>query len=512
MNKIDKLPPFKRFCITIGNLPSSYVDSMSYYECIMWLCKYLKDTVIPAVNENAEAVNELINWFNNLDVQDEINNKLDEMVESGQLQEIISEYLNSTAVFGFDTVDDMVNATNLIDGSFARTTGKLNYNDGNGAFYKIRTITNEDVVDGENIIAMTTSDTLVAEKIINNRLNNLEYDVSVLKGTGKKFILISDSYGTLTNTNTKTWCEEFKNNMGLSDSQVIIKAVGGARFDISQTATVTTFQELLEEVPDDSTVTDIIVCGGYNDQGVPYQTIYNSISAFKTYANTHFPNAKISIGFIGKTTIYDKIYNVAYGLTQYVRCCKELNINYLNNVQYTLNDTATCLSSDHIHPTDDGQVKLGYNIAQSYLYGTCTNYQQYMTFNLVENANFTLSATQYFYLTLNDGIAILGNRGQIGFNNLEGFDFGNGNSNVELATVSDSTSVIGNSYNTINIPVNYLLQNDGTFYTGMGVVTINNKSFKFRPLLCTTNNYRTLNKVTWIQLQPYHHVVDSTML
>ena len=54
--------------------------------------------------------------------------------------------------------------------------------------------------------------------------------------------------------------------MGLSDSQVIIKAVGGARFDISQTATVTTFKELLEEVPDDSTVTDIIVCGGYNDQ------------------------------------------------------------------------------------------------------------------------------------------------------------------------------------------------------------------------------------------------------
>lgn len=506
------LRPFSRFCVMIGAIPRSIIESLSYEKQLIMLIKWLREVVIPAIDGNTTAIKAIEEWIENVDLQEFIDTKLDEMVESGQLQEIISEYLNSTAVFGFDTVNDMINATNLINGSFARTTGKLNYNDGNGAFYKIRTITNEDVVDGENIIAMTTSETLIAEKIINNRLNNLEYDVSVLKGTGKKFILISDSYGTLTNTNTKTWCTEFKNNMGLSDSQVIIKAVGGARFDISQAQSVDTFEELLSEVPDDSTVTDIIVCGGYNDQGVPYQTMYNSISAFKTYANTHFPNAKISIGFIGKTTIYDKIYNVAYGLTQYIRCCKELNINYLNNVQYTLNDTATCLSSDHIHPTDDGQVKLGYNIAQSYLYGTCTNYQQYMTFSLVENANFTLSATQYFYLTLNDGIAILGNRGQIGFNNSEGYDFGNGNSNVELATVSDSTSVIGNSYNTINIPVNYLLQNDGTFYTGMGVVTINNKSFKFRPLLCTTNNYRTLNKVTWIQLQPYHHVVDSTML
>lgn len=92
MNKINELPPFKRFCVTIGNLPSSYVDSMSYYECIMWLCKYLKDTVVPTVNENAEAVNELINWFNNLDVQDEIDNKLDEMASDGTLAEIIEGY------------------------------------------------------------------------------------------------------------------------------------------------------------------------------------------------------------------------------------------------------------------------------------------------------------------------------------------------------------------------------------------------------------------------------------
>ena len=503
MNKIDKLPPFKRFCVTIGNLPSSYVDSMSYYECVMWLCKYLKDTVIPAVNENAEAVNELINWFNNLDVQDEINNKLDEMAESGELEEIIASYLNTNAVLGFNTVASMKSATNLIDGSFVRTYGKNSINDGLGEFYKIRTITSSDVVDEVNIIALEVSDTLIAERMrTSDTLIN------------KKFILISDSYGTLTNTNTKTWCEEFKNNLGLSNNQVIIKAIGGARFDESQAGSITTFQELLEEVPDDNDVTDIIVCGGYNDNGVPSATILTSITDFKTYANTHFPNAKISIGFIGKTTTHDKIYPVAYALMQYIRCCKKLNINYLNNVQYTLNDTATLLSSDGIHPNDNGQIYLGANIAESYLKGSCNNYEEYITFDLTANDTWVLGQTQGFYLTLNDGVAILGNRLQFSFNAPSGetINFGNGNSNVELAKVSDATSVVGNSYGTINIPVNYLLRNDGTLYSGMGVVTIQNKSFKFRPLILTINNYKTLDKVDWIQIQPYHHAVDSTMI
>ena len=169
MNKVNLLPPFKRLCVTIGNLPSSYVDSMSYYECLMWLCQYLQNTVVPAINENAEAVNELINWFNNLDVQDEINNKLDEMAESGELEEIISAYLNSKAIFGYDTVADMKSAENLIDGSYARTLGYHSLNDNGGALYKIREITNSDTVDEMLLIAI--GEDLVAELIVFDKVN-----------------------------------------------------------------------------------------------------------------------------------------------------------------------------------------------------------------------------------------------------------------------------------------------------------------------------------------------------
>ena len=105
LRPIQALSPFKRFCCTIGNLPSSYTQCMSYVELLDWFCHYLQNTVIPAVNNNANSVLELQNlyiklknyvdnYFENIDVQEEINNKLDEMAENGILQNIIdSQYI-----------------------------------------------------------------------------------------------------------------------------------------------------------------------------------------------------------------------------------------------------------------------------------------------------------------------------------------------------------------------------------------------------------------------------------
>ena len=56
MGKVEGL---KKLCVTIGNLPSSYVDSLSYYECLMWLCNYIEKTIVPAINDNTEAITEL---------------------------------------------------------------------------------------------------------------------------------------------------------------------------------------------------------------------------------------------------------------------------------------------------------------------------------------------------------------------------------------------------------------------------------------------------------------------
>lgn len=97
------ISPFKHFCVTIGELPTSYLESMTYYEMLQWFCNFLAKTVIPAVNNNASALaevqelytevkNYVDNYFENLDISSEINNKLDEMAQDGSLDSIIDKY------------------------------------------------------------------------------------------------------------------------------------------------------------------------------------------------------------------------------------------------------------------------------------------------------------------------------------------------------------------------------------------------------------------------------------
>ena len=96
-----KVESFKFWCQKV--LPLVYDDSLSYYEVLCKLVTYLNNT-IGAVNENTEdianltlAFNELQdfvnNYFDSLDVQEEINNKLDKMAEDGTLTNLIKPYL-----------------------------------------------------------------------------------------------------------------------------------------------------------------------------------------------------------------------------------------------------------------------------------------------------------------------------------------------------------------------------------------------------------------------------------
>ena len=98
------LRPFSKFIMSIGELPTSYLDSLSYAEQVTWFCDYLQNNVIPAINNNADALEEVQNlmtqlqeyvdnYFTNLDVQEEINNKLDQMAEDGTLTELIGNYV-----------------------------------------------------------------------------------------------------------------------------------------------------------------------------------------------------------------------------------------------------------------------------------------------------------------------------------------------------------------------------------------------------------------------------------
>lgn len=95
------------------------------------------ETVDEYIAKFVELHDYVHDYFDNLDVQEEINNKLDDMVEAGTLQEIITSYIQANVAWTFDTVADMKLATNLVNGSYARTLGYHTMNDGGGALYKI---------------------------------------------------------------------------------------------------------------------------------------------------------------------------------------------------------------------------------------------------------------------------------------------------------------------------------------------------------------------------------------
>ena len=175
MNKnydYKKLTPFKWFVLQNFPFIDDDFDAITNYQLFCKLGEEINKLIV-SMNQAGEQVEELTdyvnNFFDNLDVQDEINNKLDEMTESGELEEIITEYLNVKGMLSYNTVADMKVATNLIEGSFVKTFGYNTLNDKGGSFYKVRQVTNQDVVDEEILIALADTD-LVAELVIENCL------------------------------------------------------------------------------------------------------------------------------------------------------------------------------------------------------------------------------------------------------------------------------------------------------------------------------------------------------
>lgn len=139
-------------------------DALTDYELLCLVVKYLNDVIANQNEQNAsitrmyqsflalqdyvnntkdeleDAFNNLDNYvrnyFDNLDVQDEIDNKLDEYVADGTLEHIIASYLQTQKIY--DTTDEMIaDASTLVDGLSVQTLGYHSLNDEGGAFFKI---------------------------------------------------------------------------------------------------------------------------------------------------------------------------------------------------------------------------------------------------------------------------------------------------------------------------------------------------------------------------------------
>ena len=181
MNKFEykKLTPFKWFVLENFPFIEADFDALTEWQLFCKLGKEMNkiinsENTLGTQMENVtnafiELQNYVNNYFDNLDVQEEINNKLNDMAESGELTNLISAYLELGVTFTYNNIEELKNAENLIAGSFAKVLGYYKYNDGGNAQYKIRNITNEDIIDNAFLIAI--GENLVAELIVDDVVN-----------------------------------------------------------------------------------------------------------------------------------------------------------------------------------------------------------------------------------------------------------------------------------------------------------------------------------------------------
>lgn len=85
---LGRINHFRFWCNKV--LPAVYDDSLTYYELLCKVVKYLND-VIDACNNNSEAIEKLARFLDEANIQEMVRNVLDEMVEDGTMDEIINE-------------------------------------------------------------------------------------------------------------------------------------------------------------------------------------------------------------------------------------------------------------------------------------------------------------------------------------------------------------------------------------------------------------------------------------
>ena len=231
MIKVDNVEkPFASYMQKV--IPLAFNESLSYYEQLCLILNYIKNEITPSLNTLIDEYSDVVNsveklekyiddYFNSEDFNNKIttaiDTKLNAMATSGELENIITAYLKLNALICFDTIPLMKASTNLTNGSYVKTYGSTEFNNKKGAFYKVRTKQESDVVDEVNIIELYNN--LVAVLILQDDFDSLQTQVNNLSDslntTNQKVTELETGLNT-TNTNVSN----VQNNLNTTNNKV----------------------------------------------------------------------------------------------------------------------------------------------------------------------------------------------------------------------------------------------------------------------------------------------------
>ena len=361
MNKFEykNLTPFKWFVLENFPFIEADFDALTEWQLFCKLGKEMNkiinsENTIGTQMENVtnafiDLQNYVNNYFDNLDVQDEVNNKLNEMAQDGTLENIINEKI-------FSNINNQI---------------QNNTNDINNLSQNISALNNQ--------IQNNTRD-----------INNLSQNISA-----NDTILIGDSYSLdrRPDVDITGWAIPLKNLMGLDDTNCFISQDNGGGFTVN--GSFGTFENAISRlvIEDKSKIKNIIVAGGLNDiQAENKETIKTAIQSFMNYCKTNFPNAKVYIGMIGwnKDDLYTSDnqfirYQVINKVLQAYQECNQYGAIYLNGVENVMHNYDEYY--DGAHPNQTMCNRLAYYIYQAFKngYASVTYEDHGITFNEEDN-------------------------------------------------------------------------------------------------------------------------------
>ena len=272
------------------------------------------------------------------------------------------------------------------------------------------------------------------------------------------------------------------------------------------------FKSLLEEIPTDDDVTDIVVCGGYNDIVTTFtETDFNNgFSNFKTTANTRFPNAKIHIGFIGWSRTSSSIPYLEQTVRRYYEYATYYGMEFYINCMYTLHNYFVSYSSDGIHPNQIGQNRLGFAITNCILNVSCNNVLQGIKTTLTYPDGFGTSGLNlYANLNNNTITAYINAFSHIRPNNAT--IVCDGQTFVEMGTITAGLMVGTNTY--INyMPVKVVIHATGGYDDAEGSLLFRNGKIYLVLMKIDGSGYKTYSNVDDIQFLPCNTSFNALLI
>jgi lysophospholipase L1-like esterase len=381
---------------------------------------------------------------------------------------------------------------------------------GEGGFYKVGSV----FASGGGMVS--ASGAWIFESLSTELGNDVDEMAARLnKITQRNFILIGDSYlaGQTPDGDIDSWGVYLKNL--LPEYSFSIHAIKGSGF--GSTVSGKNFLDALKQYTGDkSIITDIIVCGGYNDAATSITTsaVLTGIANFISYVNQNFLNAKIHIGYIGATNNGKVLERIKEAIRIY-RASGSKGCGYISNMEYTLKNTQF-FTSDGVHPNQIGQKNIAWNLASYLTTGNVSVIQEKEDCEVIAPSTVTAGIT--LYTGLNNEIVSLYHptNEYLKFSGLSATKMnGAEGSRVTLGTLTNS-SIIGNQTTSsvatstanasVSIPIN--VKTASGWYTGIGTLEIISLNVVLRLNIMKNSAY--LNEVvTGIIIPSFTATFDS---